>query len=395
MIRGLFLGLLGALAGAAACSSAGGSDGSGGFSGSGGSGGSGTGGASGGGTGGTLASGGASGSGGSLSVGGASSGGASGSGGSGASGDACAETTAEAEVIPLPADIIWAVDQSGSMNQETAYVQTKINEFTNAIAASNVDYRVVMVASPTGGNAVCVPPPLSGGSCGDGPRFKLIDHHVESNDALQIIVSEYPNYSSFLRPNALKHFVVITDDNSDMSAANFTAALGGFQPPGMFSKWKFHAVYSYGSVPVVGCLGAFGTGALVGTVYAQLVQQTGGVQDQICNGTWQPLFTEVTKQIIDGAKVSCTYTVPSDPNLDPTKVNVDYFQSGAPPGQAILRATDASQCGGPGTAAWYFDDNANPTQIFLCPSICSVIQGNVNAKVQVRFGCEDSIFVPA
>jgi hypothetical protein len=380
---------------AAACSaSSGGDDPPGGGGGGGGGGQAGSGGAT---TGGTSSGGGNSGSGGFVID--------SGSGGDGSggfAGDACATTSGKAaEPTVLPADIIWAVDQSGSMNQETAYVQSKINDFAKAIGATNIDYRVVMIAATSGGNAICVPAPLSGGSCGNGPRFRLVDQKVDSNDALNQIINQYPKYSDFLRPNATKHFVVVTDDNAtdgpNKSAAAFTASLGGLQPAGMFSKWVFHSVYAFGSVPVFGCIGAFGTGAAFGAVYDALVKQTGGAQGEICLGDWTAVFNAINKAVVVSSKVACEYDVPApDPGqtLDPNKVNVDYLPNGQQPSNPIFRVNDLAGCSsGANQGGWYFDNNASPKKIHLCPQTCAAVQSDPNAVIDVRFGCE-SVFKP-
>jgi hypothetical protein len=319
-------------------------------------------------------------------------------------GDACAVATSKpTDPVLAPADIIWAVDQSGSMNQETAYVQQQINTFANQIAASNIDYHVVMIASTSSGNAICVPPPLSGGSCGDGPRFRLVNQSVDSNDALSLIIQTYPQYSDFLRMNAVKHFVVVSDDNPTdapiNSAAAFTSALANAQPPGMFQSWKFHSIYAFGVIPVVGCFGAFGTGAAYGTILEQLVTQTGGAKGEICLGDWTPVFAAIQSAVVQGAKVSCEYDVP-DPGagqtLDPNKVNVQYFPGGQPPAQTVYRVNDISQCTtGGGQGGWYFDNNAAPTKIFLCPDTCTVVQADSAAKIEVQFGCESQFKPPA
>jgi hypothetical protein len=245
-----------------------------------------------------------------------------------------------------------------------------------------------------------VPPPLSGGSCGNGPRFRLVDQKIESNDGLNHVISKYPQYQDFLRPDAVKHFVAITDDNATDSPINsaqaFTSALAGLQPAGMFAKWQFHAIYAFGNIPIAGCFGPFGTGAQVGTVYANLVQQTQGAQGQICVDNWQPVFTAITTAVVTGSKVSCEYAIP-DPGagqtLDPNKVNVDYLPGGNPPPQAILRVNTLADCGGGGQGGWYYDDNANPTKIILCPSTCTAVQSDPAAKIDVKFGCE-SVFKP-
>lgn len=357
----------------------------------------GAGGSSSGGTGGASSGGGNSGSGGLVIDSGV------GGGGSGGfAGDACATTSAKAaEPTVLPADIIWAVDQSGSMNQETAYVQSKINDFAKAIGASNIDYHVVMIASTSGGNAICVPAPLSGGACGNGPRFRLVNQGVDSNNALNLIINQYSKYSDFLRPNATKHFVVVTDDNATdgpiNSAAAFTSALGGLQPTGMFAKWTFHSIYAFGTVPFVGCVGAFGTGAAFGKVYEDLVKQTSGAQGEICLGDWTAVFNAINKAVVVSTKVACEYDVPApDPGqtLDPNKVNVDYLNGGKPPANAIPRVNDLAGCSsGASQGGWYFDDNKNPKKILLCPQTCAAVQSDSAAKIEVKFGCE-SVFKP-
>ncbi len=348
--------------------------------------------------------GGTAGSGGGINIGGSGAGINldSGTGASGGGDASCAETKATAgPPEPLPADIIWAVDQSGSMNQETSYVQSKINDFANQIAATAIDYRVIMIASTGGGNAICVPPPLSGGSCGDGPRFRLVNDGVGSNDALNKIINNYSKYSDFLRPNSFKHFVVVTDDDAtdgpNDSAQKFTNSLAALTPPGMFAKWKFHGIFSYGpGLPILGCVGPFGTGAAIGLVYDALVTQTGGAKGVICVDNWQPVFNAIKTAVVQGSKVSCDYTVP-DPGggqtLDPTKVNVDYLPGGNPPAQAILRVNDISACKGGGSGGWYFDNNAAPTKILLCPATCTAVQSDSAAQIDVKFGC-DSIYQP-
>ncbi|MBK8996513.1 MAG: VWA domain-containing protein [Myxococcales bacterium] len=393
MAKSRAVGCLLVLAGiAGACSASSGGDDS-----SGGGGGQAGNGATGGGGG--ISIGGSSGSGGGLNI---DSGQGGSGGGGGFAGDACATTGSKAaDPTTAPADIIWAVDQSGSMNQETAYVQSKINDFAKAIGNSNIDYHVVMIASTSGGNSICVPAPLSNGSCGDGPRFRLVNVGVDSNDALNKIIDHYAKYSDFLRLSATKHFVVVTDDNATdspmNSAAAFTNKLATLQPTGMFAKWIFHSVYAFGTIPFVGCIGAFGTGAAFGKVYEDLVKQTGGAQGEICLGDWTPVFNAITAAVVINSKVSCEYAVPEpDPGqtLDPNKVNVDYLPGGQPPANPIPRVNDLAGCSsGAIQGGWYFDNNASPTKILLCPQTCAAVQSDPAAKIDVKFGCE-SVFKP-
>jgi len=300
----------------------------------------------------------------------------------------CTGTAVTADFVKLPSDIIWVVDQSGSMNQETAYVQQKINDFASLIDASGVDYHVVMIADPNASNSICVPPPLGGPSCGNNTRFRLVPVKVHSHDGPQLAVTDYSMYSDFLRPDATKHFVFVTDDNSAMSAAAFTQAVLALPPAGMFDGFKVHAIYAYGTPGGQGCTGPFGTGAAEGTVYTELVAQTGGARGIICTGDWTQVFHDITQAVVAGAQVSCDLTIPPPPagqTLDPTKVNVRYLPGGTPPGQTIPNVPDAASCGAGG--GWYYDNNASPTTITLCPSSCTAVQNDATASLQVEFGC--------
>lgn len=305
----------------------------------------------------------------------------------------CAGDEVNADFVTVPSDIIWIVDQSGSMNQETAYVQAKINDFVNLISASNIDYRVTMIAQPTGTNAICVPPPLGGPSCGNNTQFRLVNQRIGSTNGPSLTISTYPQWSDFLRPEAVKHFVFVTDDNSAMTAAAFTTALDGLVPAGTFANRKFHGIYAFGNGMANGCTGAFGSGARDGTVYTELIAQTSGAAGVICNDDWTQVFMDITAAVVSGSQVSCELQIPMPPmgeTLDPTKVNVKYQMGGVAPGQLLPQVPTAADCGASG--GWYYDDNTAPTKIVLCPMTCTSVQGDDAANIKVEFGCSTQIF---
>jgi hypothetical protein len=298
---------------------------------------------------------------------------------------ACAGTEITADFVQLPVDIIWVVDQSGSMDQETQYVQSKINDFVTLIGATNIDYRVTMMAAPSGTNAICVPGPLGGASCGNNTRFRLANQRIGSTDGPSQVTSKYALYSDFLRADATKHFVFVTDDNSAMSAVNFTNAVNALQPAGMFTNFKVHAIYAYGQNTTTGCTGPFGTGAKLGAVYTTLVANTGGARGVICQDDWNTVFADITTAIVSGSQVACELAIPAPPQgetLDLTKVNVKY-QSGAN-STTLMQVPTANDCT---TGGWYYDDNTAPTKISLCPATCSAVQQDANANLKIELGC--------
>lgn len=102
------------------------------------------------------------------------------------------------------------------------------------------------------------------------------------------------------------------------------------------------------------------------------------------NGTSSAPLVEALKQI-QGLAVGCSFTIPSPDagTIDPNQVKVEYVPgSGAT--QQLSKVTDAAACSG---AGWYYDDNANPKTVNLCPSSCTTVQADSAAKLNVLFGC--------
>jgi hypothetical protein len=185
----------------------------------------------------------------------------------GRDGGGCVEIRQEAKVVERPIDIIFLIDNSGSMGDDIAEVKARINtQFAQILEDSKVDYRVIMftrygrstlpsslqvcVKSPLGPDDCGIPTPGSGGASGFGgaagmggaagaggfglggnggakstsihnpPRFFHYDVQVESTDSLCLLFDAWtkndlqggPPWSSYLRPGTHKVFVEITDD---------------------------------------------------------------------------------------------------------------------------------------------------------------------------------------
>jgi len=288
----------------------------------------------------------------------------------------CAASEATAKNKILPVDIIWFVDTSGSMDFETATVQNNLNAFAQSIGASGLDYHVVMVAE----SSVCVPAPLGGPGCTDGTSYKHIKMSVDSHDGLEKLIAAYPQYQSFLRPDAIKHFVAVTDDNSSKNAAWFQSQIAALTNPGFPKGFVFHSIVAYGAFPFIGCL----TGAAIGVVYLTLTQSTGGVKAEVCATDWTPIFTALAQGVVSGTTVPCSYVIPPPPTgktIDPKKVNVSFTPAG---GQATTIPKVMGQADCATKSGWYYDNETNPTTITFCASTCSSLgQGSV----KILFGC--------
>jgi hypothetical protein len=344
----------------------------------------------------TTSAGGSGGSGAGLSVGGGLGVGGSGTGGAGGG---CASVGSEATAELAPADIIIAVDTSGSMDLEAGWTQNEMNNLVNAITGSGIDAHVVMISS----NDICVPGSLGTGSCPADenlPNYRHIVNGVGSTDALSKILNTYnigPNqWKDSLRPNATLTFLVVSDDDSSMSASAFTSALLALDPN--FQGFKFDAIVS-DTEGIISCLNSgacCGIAADEGKVYKQLVTQTGGVFGDLCGQNFGPVFQDMATAIVMGSQISCDYDIP-DPGMgtiDYDQVNVEFIPSPMAMPQPIYNVPGGAMDCGPG-GGWYYDDPNMPTKILLCPATCTAVQGSTEGKVNVLFGCETLVGPPA
>lgn len=326
-----------------------------------------------------------------VSAAGASSGGAGGM--SGSSGEAgrmvdtnCAATKVPSKDLTMtqPADIIFAIDSSRSMDAEIGFVQTEMNRFSQQIVAAGIDVRVIMIGAQS---AICIGAPLGSGQCPADtnlPSYVHINQAVGSNDALDLIVSTFPQWSQYLRPEASKSFVVISDDDATDGPLNtadaFSAAVTALDPT-LFAKWTMNGVY---------CFTDCAEAAAIGTRYVTLVQQTMGVGGDLCLQNFQPVFDQLAKQIVtnSGIQIACEWTL-QPPMMGRTYAGdlVEVTRTSPATGSSPLsRVTDQAACGT--TGGWYFDSNLNPTKILACPSTCMGIQNQMDGAIEITFGCE-------
>ncbi len=217
--------------------------------------------------------------------------------------DSVAPVSIATRITP-PVDVIFVVDNSGSMDEEIAQVRANINQyFADILSASGLDYQVIMISRRS---QVCVAPPLGGPDCSDNPPlYRAIDQVVGSTNSLSLILSTYDsanpflNWSTSLRYDAVKVFIEVTDDDSALSALQFATLLLAKQPAGMFGtaerNYVFHSIIGVTpGNPNITC----STAANEGSQYQTLSNLTGGGLYSVCASDYSPILSEIANGIV-------------------------------------------------------------------------------------------------
>jgi len=199
-----------------------------------------------------------------------------------------------------PLDIIWVVDNSGSMGLEAAHVRTNISSFVQQLSGAS-DVKIALI------NRI--------GDSGTSTRLPQtsipsleIDYTISSVNALEVVASALcpenslssacvamgsrhqtvrGRLSNFLRPNSQKILVAVTDDESIISETEFKAV--------------YDSLYSPSSLTVFGWVGMGSVSpcqARTGQVYANLSSLTGGEVYNICDLDWSARFQRLASNVV-------------------------------------------------------------------------------------------------
>lgn len=309
----------------------------------------------------------------------------------------CAATRAPTDKGSV--DIIFVIDNSGSMGDEIEQITKNVNTFAQTIGQSGLDYRVIFVSASApkpgefwGGSVatVCAPAPLAGADCGDNPPlFFQINERIGSHDSLRAILSTYPQWQGHLRPESTKVFVEVTDDESKLSAESFDQQLLAKTPAGMFGtaekrQYIFHSIVSMPSGATAPSSGVCPTAAGTSLEYQKISLLTGGLIDEVCKTDYSAVLGNLAKGINE--RLGCELTYPTAQAADPKKVVVSFeTQNGTT--KHLTQVTDASKCGLVDDG-WYYDDAAKPTKILLCPTMCATATQTPGASIEALVGCK-------
>ncbi len=297
----------------------------------------------------------------------------------------CEIVTLTPEPIEAPVDIVWAIDSSMSMQDERDRLQVAINDFARRIRARVDDLHVVVVTLTN-----IVPAPLGT----DPERFMFVPREVPSKDALTILISSFPDYATFLRPEALLHLVVVSDDNSTLSAERFTSNANT-----LFAKpYTLHAIASpdvdggpcRSAVPSPLCLAtgiqAVCGAAEIGAEYYRAAELTGGLTIDVCEDDWSRVLGPLSDAVVGAEPIPCRSLAPiHGDGVWPTSVGASLRVSGLTP-RAITQVGSALECGQ--TLSFYLDPYGweMGSDFVLCPTTCTEIAQS-GGSVDIELDC--------
>ena len=338
---------------------------------------------------------------------------------------ACGDVRAAATLTKAPVDVIMVVDNSGSMTLEIQSVQNNINQnFATILAASGLDYRVILVSkhgSATADQSICINAPLAGNaSCNPVPtnptnsaRFFHYSQEIGSTDSLSLLISTYnkadslnlaPNgWQGWLRPNAFKTFIEITDDNQgtaytaqsfdtallNLSATNFgTAAKRNYVFHSIVGvKENTPATKEYAPTdPIV--TSACSTAVNTGAVYQNLARLTGGLRFPVCQtASYDAVFKAVAAGVVTGATLACDFDVPAPPpgkQFVLTPAELAYTPGDGRAVQNFKQVSNQAQCV---PNSFYISNN----HVYLCPAACTTVQTDTKAKIELLLDCNSVV----
>lgn len=175
-------------------------------------------------------------------------------------------------------DVLWLIDTSGSMKDDTEIVRSNFDRFLTDIAEKS-HARLTLVADTT--KIVLTPQATAAG-------HRAVNNVVASTDALVIAQRLLNNGTIALRDGAKLVMVVVTDDNaSNVTDQNFISGLNPALKALKPAVFAFRGVADQGRCNIT----------RAGVAYDNLARTTGGEVFDICAPDWRPNFDKLAESV--------------------------------------------------------------------------------------------------
>jgi hypothetical protein len=364
--------------------------------------------------------------------------------------EVCAQSSAQATLESKPIDIIFVIDNSGSMTAEIAEVEYQINaNFASIIDAATpaIDYRVIMLSrfGDSGSQDICVAQPLGGipdadndGHCDNLPSqpvntTKFFHHSISiaSHDSLCKLLSGFNTadefglqpggYQDVLRANAFKFIVVVTDDGINCSSYNDGNSVAGGQAVApdwdtallTLSPTQFGTAsdrnYSFWSIVALAPYMAT-TGSPYGMPHPPDATMAPVITGECTPSAVDPgtgyqalsILTGGYRYPTCGLDYTDMFQLMAQGVIAGSRVACEFAVPDPPPGETLDLTTVQVRYSSNGSIVDTFDQvtsmmacstTANQfyienNTIKLCPTACTQVQGDGNAEIDILDGCE-------
>lgn len=341
-------------------------------------------------------------------------------------GGGCAGTTSKAEKIPL--DMYIMLDKSGSMD-ESAGSGTKWDAVTSALATfvqqpnlDGISVGIQYFGVPAGGGMACNTTCVVDADCGGaacGPCFftGIIGVCLGASGGDSCNAADYAVAEVEIAPlpGVAQAIINSMAGHSPSTGTPTSAALSGAIQHAR--DWRVAnpshvtvAVLATDGLPqscdtdinninAIAAAGANGTPQVL-TFVIGVGSETAALNSiAVAGGTGQAFLVDASQnagqQFLDamnairGAALSCNYLIPVPTSGTPDfgSVNVQYTPGNGGPPVLIPKVGGPTECPA-GGLGWYYDNEANPTQIILCADGCDQISADTMGQIDVVLGCE-------
>ncbi|WP_413291432.1 hypothetical protein [Bdellovibrio sp. HCB337] len=187
-----------------------------------------------------------------------------------------------------PLDMMWVIDNSGSMAKEAEAVRKNFDAFLTALNKTT-NFRLLLVSlQSNSGYGVMIP------SSFDPSTHKQINQEVGSTNGPSLLISKLKTLpQGYFRTDSKKIVVFVTDDNSSLSSADFTKSILAN------NMWNSQdvSVSSFIGIDAATspCM------AKEGKVYKELASQTAGRTYNICMADWSAAFNDLLNSSVSKA----------------------------------------------------------------------------------------------
>lgn len=342
--------------------------------------------------------------------------------------EGCVDIVSEAALIQRPVDVILTIDNSSSMGEEIEAVISNISEsFADILSEADVDYRVILLSyhgdpreDPPGDadRPICIREPLSDTDCDPVPaepantdRFKHYHVAIDSADSLARIIDTYDvpdpfglaphGWSEWLREDAQRVFLEVTDDRSYVTSEEFEEDLFGLHPTYFGNPedrdYLFHSIIGIEEKdtptepylpdePIVNHVCS--TADEPGLVYEQLSILTGGLRYPVCQtDSYDVVFRAIAVGVIENVEIQCSFQAPDPPDgetLVLEAIVVLYRPGDGSEAVTLNRFPDADECVGGG---FYVHGET----ITLCDETCEMVRADDLARLEVHIACDPNL----